>query len=397
MPSAIAPCSRLNSRTSHRRRSSAGLALPLQQITSNVVPAQHSLTRKTPHRVTFNAIQDVCAIPEKSSDRQLNYIKFKDGVYCTDLPAPSVRTGIPKPSTYYQIAPVGGPAHTQGLGMLATNDIARGSVILVERPVLVILASALNYLTLEMLDPKLAKVLLGLSSSDDTLEGIIRTNSKEIEVPVQGSEMKRCFGLFPDMARVNHSCGPNALWRWDSLNLMLTLEAVRPIAAGSEITIPYIDCLQPRSSRRHQLKSIYGFECHCDFCDIHWGSLPTGVHSSDSTRMELAEFWDRLPPFEEWCSDTTAEDEELIKMHIRALELREQEGTQGFCYKKHIEAIAMCYGSLADVEGFRVWTERARRLRISGGEFAAPAVLEKWLDDPREFPVWGMRAEVVTA
>ncbi|KAK7047680.1 hypothetical protein VNI00_006448 [Paramarasmius palmivorus] len=393
MPStSTASRSRSNSRTSRRRRSSAGLTLPLQQIKLNgISTSQRSPTRvKTPHKVSFaSPIQDVHAIPESPGGPRINYIRFDDSAYTTtffDFPVPVVNAGAPKHPPFYQIT-----HSSNGLGMITTQDIPRGGVILVERPVLVALTSALGCLKLDLLDPKLQKAVMSLTSPNGTFEEIMRTNSFQVQVTTQDKEEKKCFGLFMDMARVNHSCGPNALWHWNPATFTLTLEAVRPIAANNEITIPYIDCLQPRSARRHQLQITYGFECRCSFCDIHWSSPSSMLYSSDSARLELSQFWDKLPLFEAWCKDRAAGDEDLVKMHIRALELREKEGVQGFCYKKHIDAIAMCYGALEDVEGFRVWTDRARKLRIANGDFASLKVMERWLEDPRSFPAWGMR------
>lgn len=197
------------------------------------------------------------------------------------------------------------------------------------------------------------------------------------------------MNLFSFLSSPSLSCGPNAFYRWDPASLSITLEAVRPIPAGSEITIPYIDCLQPRVDRRKQLKSLYHFDCYCQHCDVHW-SEPNAVVQSDMNRRELLEFNNQTPTFEDWC-ESDAPDDALIELHLRALKIRVAEGLELFQYKRHIDLIAMCYGALEDTKNFRCWIERARNACAEGMPGYETEVMGKWIQDPRKFPVWGWR------
>jgi hypothetical protein len=85
--------------------------------------------------------------------------------------------------------------------------------------------------------------------------------------------------LHPQLAMINHSCVPNAVLRTDvsphyssssSPNPIIgsiSVHALRPIAAGEEITIDYSDQSQTRSQIQHNLKDRYFFKCTCERCD----------------------------------------------------------------------------------------------------------------------------------
>ncbi|OLP96981.1 Phospholipase B-like protein B [Symbiodinium microadriaticum] len=91
-------------------------------------------------------------------------------------------------------------------------------------------------------------------------------------------------GLYLQLARVNHSCRPNAIVgepkaEFDAKRLpngikpadplKKALIAIRDIQQGEEITISYLgddELLQPSHIRREMLESSYGFNCTCHRC-----------------------------------------------------------------------------------------------------------------------------------
>jgi hypothetical protein len=165
----------------------------------------------------------------------------------------------------------------------------------------------------------------------------------------------------------------------------LSLVALRPIQAGAEITVAYITPTYSRAERRAKLKTMYSFSCRCEFC----ARSSSVTSKSDTTRSELREVWASLPSFEAWCLDGSMADYALINIHKRAVALIEAEGLEMLEYGKHLDAIAMGYGALCDVEQFRAWTSRARDCRPMDRD--ASRVLQKWIEDPQTFPVWGWR------
>ncbi|PSC68405.1 SET domain-containing [Micractinium conductrix] len=79
-----------------------------------------------------------------------------------------------------------------------------------------------------------------------------------------GCEGNAFYGLH---SCCNHSCAPNAeaFKREGDQDGDAVILALRPVSAGEEITLSYIDEEAPLAERREQLAD-YGFECGCDKC-----------------------------------------------------------------------------------------------------------------------------------
>ena len=102
--------------------------------------------------------------------------------------------------------------------------------------------------------------------------------------PEEGPPKSASF-IFPKIARINHSCAPNADHAMDWQQLKMTVYATTPIAQGDEINIEYTSALiqKPRAERREILKRDFGFTCHCRVC-----ALPLQESlASDGRRREI--------------------------------------------------------------------------------------------------------------
>ena len=86
-------------------------------------------------------------------------------------------------------------------------------------------------------------------------------------------------GIFPTIARVNHSCVPNARYEWDEGGGRMRLVAMDHVCEGGEITITYgadvsidprVSVASPvpltREERRQRLWDKFGFVCTCAGC-----------------------------------------------------------------------------------------------------------------------------------
>eukprot|EP01034_Spumella_vulgaris_P022297 gene22297-28413_t len=75
-------------------------------------------------------------------------------------------------------------------------------------------------------------------------------------------------GVYPHAALLNHSCTPNCVLRYSLLpsGPLLEIVALRDIGAGEELCHSYCDCTFPRALRQHNLRSTFGFDCHCELC-----------------------------------------------------------------------------------------------------------------------------------
>ncbi|KAK0475688.1 hypothetical protein EDD18DRAFT_1366928 [Armillaria luteobubalina] len=299
---------------------------------------------------------------------------------CATLLHEDVRKCLPRvfrqPSTFHDRLPFETRhAGIKGLGMFARCGISAGSIILVEHPLIVMprSSSALSDISclLSEVHPKGRTEFMNLANTlplEERLKAIMQTNYLLIDLPVDDPELAAHHAVFLKISRCNHSCSPNAHWKWDPASFSLTLEAVH------------------REQRLNKLQAWHNFDCLCPSCTLPRESI---IHS-DFSRGELCKLTQLMASFEEWCASEDLSDDYMIRMHKRALELREAEGLQLFESRKHIDAIAMCYGALGDVSMFRYWTKKARDLRAPSyvGECI---VLDQWMSDPRTFPVWGWR------
>merc|ERR1711939_131256 len=71
--------------------------------------------------------------------------------------------------------------------------------------------------------------------------------------------------LFATVARMNHSCTPNARIDFTSNSATLSAIATAPVAPGEELSISYIREEADVQVRRRRLLE-YGFVCVCERC-----------------------------------------------------------------------------------------------------------------------------------
>ncbi|KAK0715343.1 hypothetical protein B0H67DRAFT_490682 [Lasiosphaeris hirsuta] len=104
----------------------------------------------------------------------------------------------------------------------------------------------------------------GLSRGDGTYEvdSILGANSNSVTL----ADGELHVGVFPKVARINHSCRPNAYYRFSQRRLAIEMVAYVPIEAGQEILISYIPLHLKHGERRKYLKDNWGFECRCSLC-----------------------------------------------------------------------------------------------------------------------------------
>eukprot|EP00039_Didymoeca_costata_P020546 m.341628 g.341628 ORF g.341628 m.341628 type:complete len:256 (+) comp20283_c0_seq1:251-1018(+) len=77
--------------------------------------------------------------------------------------------------------------------------------------------------------------------------------------------------LCPAVALCNHSCIPNAAFRWEGRRLILA--ALSNILVGEEIYITYIDLNLPYETRKETLCSTWKFVCQCWRCTLRMNEV----------------------------------------------------------------------------------------------------------------------------
>ncbi|GAA98059.1 uncharacterized protein L969DRAFT_93322 [Mixia osmundae IAM 14324] len=201
----------------------------------------------------------------------------------------------------YEVKEIAG----KGKGCIATHSIKRGSVILNERPLLVwrqqLSPDEAEDLA-STLDGDVLEILADLSDSAKEYEpdlhpilAIRATNAFNVELPPLPASLKtpthlkqlatHASMLFPDVARLNHSCLPNADHCINWSDLSMTVYATSDISPGDEILIEYTSALiqADRARRQERLRTMFYFQCRCDACALD----DIAGQASDTRREEI--------------------------------------------------------------------------------------------------------------
>lgn len=90
-------------------------------------------------------------------------------------------------------------------------------------------------------------------------------------IGMNGGDWTHGYALFPTVARINHSCTPNAFSHYRATSDANYVYALRDIEVGEEIEIPYFFHTLPLAERRHRTKG-WSFPCKCPACSQELGS-----------------------------------------------------------------------------------------------------------------------------
>lgn len=181
------------------------------------------------------------------------------------------------------------------MGLFATRDIPRRTLIIEEAPLLAVprqrggtldlthlvtALRALNYkqynklfglhrgngatfANAEEILSRQPQVIGGASRRDEILDTIAIFLVSSVGM---GPGSHYGTGIFEHYSRVNHACNPNVQSSYNPLLEKLTVHAVRQINKGEEILTSYIDSTCRTREERQNLLSRWGFECGCTCC-----------------------------------------------------------------------------------------------------------------------------------
>ncbi|TFY74290.1 hypothetical protein EWM64_g9722 [Hericium alpestre] len=181
-------------------------------------------------------------------------------------------------------------------------------------------------------------------------EGVMCTNMIRIEkiklkvlVPdIPDDEKILHFSAVCEMLScLNHSCHPNASIHFNPLSFSFKLHAVRPIPAGAEITVTYIQLIVPTTTCQAKLVH-FSFTCTCTAC--------SDPRASDKCRAELEAMPCHTPTeMFAWLlrSGRCMPADFLTHPNAHVLMLAEEEGVQDAdLYTMHLEQLCIAYGML---------------------------------------------------
>ncbi|RDL38986.1 uncharacterized protein BP5553_03326 [Venustampulla echinocandica] len=231
----------------------------------------------------------------------------------------------------------------KGLGVFAVQHLHRGTKIIIEAPLVSVpvpkmvpgqgfrildMISSLET-AYEVLSPKQQEEFLGLhdfrfpsEQDQNRLLTIFRSNAYNT------GDSK--VGLFPKIARINHSCSPNSGNWWSEKTDRRVIYAARDIEKGEEITVSYIPLLKTTKDRQARLEQ-YGFICDCAACQSS---------ESDKRRTKI---WDLLETLElkfRSPSKKTSTNDKRAAKAIHLVEMVEDEGLTDYLARAfHVAAV----------------------------------------------------------
>ena len=177
----------------------------------------------------------------------------------------------------------------KGKGLVAIENISKGTRILSEEPIIIIPGNKMNseqrqisiYQQVATLSEHQARAFLSMHNihpyrnAAERYLGIVLTNS----LPAEADGDKGA--IFLEACRINHACDNNAQKSWNERIKRHTVHALRDIDKGEEITITYLGPLKNRTARRKALQERFGFACLCHLC-----SLPPEQNKENDRRLE---------------------------------------------------------------------------------------------------------------
>jgi hypothetical protein len=168
-------------------------------------------------------------------------------------------------------------------------------------------------------------------------------------------------GLFPKIARINHSCRPNTSYYWSGKLNKRIVYATRKIKAGEEFSVSYISLLLSQKDRQKQLDR-YGFKCHCDACAQERAARV----ASDKRRVAIKNAFAKLEP--QLALDAPKskagkrQAQKDAEVSVQVAQLVEEEGLADY-YAKSYRIVAVSHARVEDWATAAKWANRGYEIR----------------------------------
>ena len=279
-------------------------------------------------------------------------------------------TGPPQPFTVRS-------SPGKGLGVFATQTLEPGDMIIQEEPVIKITPpefrdgvgyplDAIGMLAreaFESLTDEVQSEVLSLhahmfdgekSNADyEQLISIFRSNAYNT-----GKQI----GLFPKVARINHSCRPNTSYFWSERLNKRIVYATRRIEEGEELSVTYIPLLLSQANRQRRLNQ-YGFQCSCEAC----AAKQEEMEASDQRRKDIRHAFTDLEPQLTLDAPTTVaakkKARKMAKEGLKLAQLVEEEGLADY-YAQAYRVVAITHARIKDWETAATWAHKSYQIRM---------------------------------
>lgn len=203
--------------------------------------------------------------------------------------------------------------------------------------------------------------------------GIFMTNCFDMTDSIYGTTC----AMYLALARLNHSCIPNAQQTHIPTTTEEVLYAARDIAIGEEINDCYIDLRQDRQQRCKELSEYYRFLCQCPACSV---DNESSLQRDDILRKEAFDFNDRLVALVE--SDIDAAEEYGIRV-LGLLEKSENlTWSARYLSEVYISLYQLC-NSLSKKRSSGKYLVKAYNIttQLEGDRSPEAVKLKAWLDE----------------
>ncbi|KAK4038549.1 SET domain-containing protein 5 [Parachaetomium inaequale] len=210
----------------------------------------------------------------------------------------------------------------KGIGLVATKPIRTGTRIMSATPAILVDDRAWKGIRAQEMGVLVAEGVAGLPDKERERVmglsvksgwqggreyGVVAGNAFRVVIDLVGmlggGEGLEFHGVFTEVSRLNHDCAPNLGYYFDSKTLSLKVYAVRDIFPGEELTISYVDVVQPHSTRQKSLSSAWSFTCTCPRCTLE----PHLLGESDSRVKQMQELRRELDDYSGAAMPQTAE------------------------------------------------------------------------------------------
>ncbi|KAF1850514.1 SET domain-containing protein [Cucurbitaria berberidis CBS 394.84] len=267
------------------------------------------------------------------------------------------------------------PSQGKGLGVFALHDVEIGDIVMRETPVVKIsppdfvkgtgypmaAISKLVRQEFETLSLDKQAEILSLTyhatpaeiETMDQLGLIFRTNAYNT-----GKEI----GLFPKIARINHSCRPNTSYYWSERLNKRIVYATRKIKQGEEFSVSYIPLLLTQKERQARLDR-YGFKCHCEACAQERAATEVSDERRVTINQAFIDFEPQLILTPPKSKTATRQARKNANASLQLASLVQEEGLADY-YAKAYRIAAISHARVGDWEPAAIWANKGYELKV---------------------------------